>query len=573
MEPRSYLGGRIRLYPGDCRESLRHIPDNSVDAAVMDPPYALESIRKRFGGPDAAPAQEGSDGAFRRASRGFMGKQWDTGEVAFDPTFWSEVLRVLKPGGYLVAFSGTRTYHRMASAIDDAGFEVRDSILDMMASDSAVGRFLETLSPTQAEAFFRCVEDSQLGGMLGWVYGTGFPKSHSVPKAIDTHFFHGWLDANPEIRVRYQRLTAWAVDRDRRKVSKGLRGRIERAFRRRGGFLGEFKGTEALSNDMRNSALLLAGKGERREGYERELYGHGTPDAAAWEGWGTALKPAWEPIVMARKPLGEETVAANVLAHGTGAVNVGACQIDGQPRDFWNATERHGGQMGGGGKSSGTRGYVPGNPSGRFPANLIHDGSPEVVAMFPDDGPRPARQIKSAAHASVANGANKDRLFDAPACSGGSAARFFYSAKADGDDRLGSKHPTVKPVDLMRWLVRLVCRKGGTVLDTFAGTGTTGEAAYWEGCNAILCEREDEYIADIENRIGLILAGPDEKKRARTEPAPAEELPLFGGETVAMVEAINGGGKATGVGSMATSPKMPPPRKSASQPAKRANHA
>lgn len=495
-----FLDGRVVLKPGDCRDRLKELADNGLDACVCDPPYALVSIVKRFGSADAAPAtpKEGRAGAYARASAGFMGKQWDTGETAFAVEFWQEVFRVLKPGGFVVAFSGTRTYHRMAVAIEDAGFEVRDQ--------------------------------------AAWMYGTGFPKSHDVRKGIEQHRFQEWLDLNPVVRERYARLNQWAKERDRSGTSKGLRARIEAAFRRRAGIIGEVVGTQTIANDMRNSGHLNAGKGEEREAYAREVSESVLPEALEWDGWGTALKPAWEPICMARKPcavpdasgvLRAATVAENVLHWGTGALNIRACKIDAEKVTGW------GGKAAGGGtwtaENSGLTKDGAARPSeGRFPANIITDGSPEVFAMFPEaagGGPVSNRASPKS------KGIYGDFKGEEARFSGfgdlGSAARFFYSAKADGEDRLGSKHPTVKPVDLMRWLVRLVCRRGGTVIDPFAGTGTTGAAAYWEGCSAILCEREEEYQADIAKRMKLILAGPEEKKRARTVAAPPDDLPLF----------------------------------------------
>ncbi|WP_062114048.1 DNA-methyltransferase [Aureimonas sp. AU40] len=411
----TYLGGRIALHPGDCLDRLRLIASGSVDAIVTDPPYALTSIVNRFGKEGAAPAQFGTDGAFARASRGFMGKEWDTGERAFSVEFWQECYRVLKPGGHVVAFSGTRTYHHIAVAIEGAGFDIRDQ--------------------------------------LAWVYGTGFPKSHNVSKAIDKK-----LGAEP--KVVSERKTGW----------KGTLG-----------------GKNALSG-------IGAAEDIRRETRAA------TPQAAEWEGWGTALKPAWEPIVLARKSL-DGTVAENCLAHGTGALNVGACKVGEESvrTQLQSLAAIHGNKLGAPETKEARRGLetvLSEARSGRFPANLLHDGSEEVVAAFPAVGEF-------------------------------SASRFFYSAKADGDDRHGLGHPTIKPVDVMRWCIRLVCRRGGTVLDPFAGTGTTGEAAYWEGCNAILVEREEEYQAMIAKRMSLVLAGPDEKKRARTTPAAAEGLPLF----------------------------------------------
>jgi site-specific DNA-methyltransferase (adenine-specific) len=386
----SLLNGKIELHCGDCLSILPTLAKNSIDACVTDPPYHLISIVKRFGGDGAAPAQFGKDGAYARASAGFMGKQWDGGDIAFRPEVWREVYRVLKPGAHLLAFGGTRTYHRLACAIEDAGFEIRDQ--------------------------------------LAWVYGQGFPKSRN-------------LDGD-------------------------------------------------------------------------------------WSGWGTALKPAWEPIVLARKPL-VGTVAENVLKHGTGALN-----IDGTRIEATESIERLSGINDNVYGADNRRSMIRGSNLGRWPANLIHDGSEEVLAGFPDS------------NSGSASGYNwDDSVNDNPAHvskniksgvhfgDSGSAARFFYTAKADKDERLGSKHPTVKPLDLMQYLVRLVCPKGGTVLDPFSGTGTTGEAAFREGMRAILIEREAEYQADIRRRMALVLSGPDERAREaikeRMKGRPPDHGPLF----------------------------------------------
>lgn len=443
-EPGTFLDGRVTLHCGDSREVLRAIPDASIHAVVTDPPYALVSIGKRFGKEGAAPAQFGRDGAYSRASAGFMGQRWDTGEVAFSVEFWCEVLRVLTPGGHVVAFSGTRTYHRMACAIEDAGFEIRDQ--------------------------------------LAWVYGTGFPKSHNIGKAIDK-----------------------AAGADRPVVGRRPDWVVSDSFR------------EAEGRADRPTSIL-------------DITAPATDDARAWEGWGTALKPSWEPIALARKPL-NGTVAANVLAHGAGALNIDGCRIDGGERplrigrgDTFVGTEGYGSISGGGRASGGTE-------LGRWPANIVHDGSPEVVAAFPnapgqqgDLNPtgraRPTKTCFGDMAAPLAHVARND---------GGSAARFYYSAKADADDRLGSKHPTVKPVDLMQWLCRLVCPPGGTVLDPFAGTGTTGEAAWREGFSAVLVEREAEYQADIRRRMKLAVGGPEERKREsiKARHGHVEAGPLF----------------------------------------------
>jgi site-specific DNA-methyltransferase (adenine-specific) len=374
----------VRILIGDMRARLRELPDGSIDSCATDPPYHLTSIVKRFGAANAAPAKAGKTGAYARASKGFMGQTWDGGDVAFDPETWAEVYRVLKPGAHLVAFSGTRTYHRMVCAIEDAGFEIRDQ--------------------------------------LAWIYGSGFPKSHN-------------LDGQHE-------------------------------------------------------------------------------------GWGTALKPAWEPICFARKPI-VGTVAANMAAHGTGAIHIGPCRIQhGEALREGSGVIpcRHepGVSRGRNGEASAGRRYneagstdfaaTPGprggDALGRWPANIVHDGSDEVVAAFPE----------TASTAGVKGGTSPNPMSwgsvraDASVVSGftdtGSAARFFYSAKASKADRgEDNAHPTVKPVDLMRWLCRLVTPKGGTVLDPFAGSGSTLIAADAEQFNAIGCELSPEYAALAERRV------------------------------------------------------------------------
>jgi site-specific DNA-methyltransferase (adenine-specific) len=348
---------------GDCRERMAELPDASVDSAVTDPPYHLTSIVKRFGAANAAPVKAGKTGAYVRASRGFMGQQWDGGDVAFDPATWEAVIRVLKPGAHLVAFSGTRTYHRMACAIEDAGFEIRDQ--------------------------------------LAWTYGSGFPKSHNQPG-----------------------------------------------------------------------------------------------------GWGTALKPAWEPICLARKPL-VGTVAANMAAHGTGALNIDGCRVGTESTVVSRANV--GAKMGGNGIYGSSEGRQDtGSENGRWPANIIHDGSEEVLAAFPESGPSQSGGRSTGRNFGQQYGDvfAKDRDRTGHDDDGGSAARFFYCAKATTDERgEGNNHPTVKPVDLMRWLCRLVTPRGGTVLDPFAGSGSTLIAADAEQFDAIGCELSPDYAAIAEQRV------------------------------------------------------------------------
>jgi site-specific DNA-methyltransferase (adenine-specific) len=353
-----------KLIHGDCLEKLKELPDCSVDSVVTDPPYGLS----------------------------FMGKKWDYDVPSVE--VWKECLRVLKPGGHLLAFAGTRTQHRMAVRIEDAGFEIRD--------------------------------------MIAWVYGSGFPKSHNL-------------------------------------------------------------------------------KGE-------------------WQGWGTALKPALEPITVARKPLGEKTVAANVLEHGTGGINVDGCRVDASNADLSRVNNTSLGSASGGIYGKAGAFVSVGSPSGRWPANLIHDGSDEVVGLFPQTtsgkpcGKRGASS-HNVAYADIAVGSDLTGFGDS-----GSAARFFYCAKASKKDRdegceeleaqnnmrvngpreseeakhatkRSNHHPTVKPTELMRYLCRLVTPPGGVVLDPFMGSGSTGKAAVIEGFNFIGIEREESYMEIAEARI------------------------------------------------------------------------
>lgn len=417
----------VDLRHGDCREVIKTVAEASIHAVVTDPPYSLVSIQKRFGKPGQAPAQHGTDGLYRRASAGFMGQQWDTGETAHDPAFWVEVYRVLRPGAHIVAFGGTRTYHRMVCAIEDAGFEIRDQ--------------------------------------LGWAYGSGFPKSHNVGKALDK-----MAGATREtIRERY---TVKRIKPGATVVREGAWGKQDISY---------------TATDSRPA----------------------TDAARQWDGWGTALKPAWEPICLARKPL-SGTVAETVLQHGTGALNIDGCRIE-------TTDDLNGGTYIGELRDPGPQRCLENQnrkrgigefvqPDGRWPANLVHDGSEEVLAAFPDapgqqryvgpeHGDRPSRGIYGDFGARPPNEPRGDA---------GSAARFFYSAKADADDRCDSKHPTVKPVALMRWLVRLITPPTGIVLDPFAGSGTTGVACLREGFDSILIEREDQYVKDIRHRLAKL---------------------------------------------------------------------
>ena len=493
------------LYCGDCREVMRDMPDASVDSVVCDPPYEL----------------------------GFMGKAWDRSGIAYDSTVWSECLRVLKPGGHLIAFGGSRTYHRLACAVEDAGFEIRDQVL--------------------------------------WLYATGFPKNlnlgckchgntirYTHDKAISKHdvrqVFRGDLsssvhDGEEQREVLFAGMqkcgvpgkeAAGQVPSDTRAEQPGVGGRDLHRTRQ-----GISHGADAVTPEGETKRVRVGahprggedagspiesrrrGASQERDSGRQQAGESGSLQRPQFSldseppkgsdcckacggiktatGWGTALKPAHEPAVLARKPLSEPTVAANVLTHGTGGINVDGGRIEGQPWVAHTAT-------GLGSVKFFTKGaaaviYKSQHDAGRFPANLIHDGSDAAVSVFPDEGD-------------------------------GSAARYFYSAKADRSDREfglegmpvatpaelvdrepGSAgmnspragagrtasrrniHPTVKPADLMRYLCKLITPKGGTVLDPFTGSGSTGRGALRCGFRFIGVELNPEYCEIAARRL------------------------------------------------------------------------
>lgn len=385
----------FELHQGDCLEIMSTMPDNSVDAIVTDPPYEL----------------------------GFMGKGWDKSGIANSVEMWREALRVLKPGGHLLAFSGSRTYHRMVCAIEDAGFEIRDQIM--------------------------------------WLYGSGFPKSLDVSKAIDK-----------------------AAGAEREVIGGNPNHRAVSGV----GYDGVYQGGNT------GSAFITA---------------PATDAARQWQGWGTALKPAHEPICVARKPL-VGTVTANVLEYGTGALNIDGCRVsvsDGDDIYAKNPNTKGGfGHAGASvyGDSHGAPVYNP--AAGRWPANVIHDGSEEVVAGFPNsNGSGKARTLKRGKRNGDGFGMS-DQHGELRDAGTGSAARFFYCAKAskcDRDEGLEGRnyHPTVKPTALMRYLVRLVTPPGGIVLDPFMGSGSTGKAAMLEGFRFVGIDMTPEYVEIAQARI------------------------------------------------------------------------
>ena len=383
----------IDLRNGDCIEQMRQLPPNSVDSIVTDPPYEL----------------------------GFMGKSWDSTGIAYSVKMWDEALRVLKPGGHLLAFSGSRTYHRMAVAIEDAGFEIRDQIM--------------------------------------WVYGSGFPKSMDVSKAIDKQA---------------------GVERERVATNEGIASGSAN--------FGGGSSTQ-LRNGTKQSAQAITDK------------------AKQWSGWGTALKPAHEPIVLARKPL-IGTVATNVIIHGTGALNIDGSRIGngtGETKTV-NYPDIRGNNFN---NANGSVQYTV-TDQGRWPANFIHDGLDEATELLGD----------SARFFYCAKASKKDRnegLDDFAGkevgTKGNGLARTCASCGAstlqgcECPDRTyvnptrANHHPTVKPTDLMRYLVKLVTPPNGTVLDPFMGSGSTGKAAVLERFSFIGIDQSADYLEIATARI------------------------------------------------------------------------
>jgi len=420
----------FKIHHGSNLDILPTLPDNSIDSIVTDPPYEL----------------------------GFMGKSWDSTGIAYNVELWKQCFRVLKHGGHLISFGGSRTYHRMAVAIEDAGFEIRDQMM--------------------------------------WVYGSGFPKSHNISKA---------LDKNAGVK---------------RTEVIGIRERNVKPFDDANGW---------NSNNTTGNYEYTA---------------PATPEAKQWDGWGTALKPAHEPIVLARKPI-DGTIADNVLKWGVGGLNIDGCRVEALGENFDNVKDRTDmtGKL--------TIHHEGGNLEaldklkrlGRFPANFMHDGSQEVLDLFPNSGNGNGGEPYNYAGREYSNKETSMFNGDKPQApsnfnDSGSAARFFYCPKANkkdrdegcedfderresdrpSDDKVGgdnprnrsntprkNSHPTVKPTELMRYLCRLITPPNGTVLDPFNGSGSTGKASVMEGFNYIGIELDEDYIKISEARINASL--------------------------------------------------------------------
>ena len=498
--------GDVRLFLGDCVEVMAAMPAESVDAVVCDPPYGLEFMGKEWdsfrvddpgttrnrgeraadngrasGGDDSHPAQSrrahvsygggnrprtwrcvgcGKRDQFRNAHACPDGTRWAQELVdpfSAPPTMlafeewvrhWAlAALRVLKPGGHLLAFGGTRTYHRLTCGIEDAGFEIRDSI---------------------------AWNGAPLPTVLQWVYGSGFPKSLDVSKAIDK---------------------AAGAERE---VVGTKHGR---------------PGYSLTDGEAGGVAMVGNVNGSLRNGNaECAITAPATDAAREWQGWGTALKPAWEPCVVARKPLAG-TVAENVQRYGTGAINVDGCRI-GTTVETWPASRNYAPSR----REPGGKGATVATgdaPLGRWPANVALD---EAAAAMLDAQSGVRGGAAPASGPTHVGPSSRDRMSGdfagmgdrAPSYFGdtGGASRFYYTAKASRADRNTSgatnTHPTVKPTDLMRWLVRLVTPPGGVVLDPFAGSGSTLVAARAEGFRAIGIEREQEYADIIAARLSQL---------------------------------------------------------------------
>jgi DNA modification methylase len=546
----------VVIHHGDCLVVLPTLDADSVDAVVTDPPYGL----------------------------GFMGKEWDGGGVAFDPATWEAVARVLKPGGHLVAFGGTRTFHRLACAIEDAGFEIRDCLSWLYGSGFPksldVSKAIDKAAGAEREATREATRSTTA---ISWDQrGSGERARFDLPATEEARQWEGWgtalkpayepvivaqkpydlqailaiigshldrletewqaqaadpttltgaaagsLDLTATSPSGSETTTCWNIvsswracwadlcgamststigtttrlTTDLRTLSSCLSritlASIRAHLSRPPGSMPLVSGADALFGSVVLSTRAILALSADAPAIDSTPLGF----LAAVEG---SSSPAWEPIILARKPLSERSVAANVLRHGTGGVNVDACRI-GTGGEKTPAPLRRGDSAPWFTTASQNLG---GNDTlGRWPANVVLD---EEAARLLDEqgGERPSGSRVAGVRTGLGyHGANGD---GGPAIEGsaGGAARFFYTAKADSAERsegLGKRnaHPTVKPLSLMAWLVKLVTPPGGTVLDPFLGSGTTAIACLGNGFSCIGIEREAEYVEIAADRIGL----------------------------------------------------------------------
>ena len=538
-----YARDGITLYCGDNREILPGLDADSIHACVSDPPYGLS----------------------------FMGKGWDHGVPGVE--FWQNVLRVLKPGGHLLAFGGTRTYHRLAVAIEDAGFEVRDCMMWMYGSGFPksldVGKAIDKTDATDAR------RDRQLK-FTAWMRGTGLTQAR-IDELTGTNMGWHYLTAASQPAVATRDL----FEELRPHFSCDVPEWVEQMVNERTVESENFKRRDVIGKKTANEFAFSPGVKKDLQRTALDITAPATEAAKQWNGWGTALKPSYEPIIVARKPL-QGTVAANVLKWGTGGINVDGCRIghneeykttqrqftsgqlnrgtnDGRDMDQWEKSH----------SGSGKELPASANPAGRWPSNILLSHSPECVCTgvkrVKGSGDRgtsykscggimnltpldrretegtgyadadgyetveawdcvegcPVRLLdeqsgESGSGAFKFTGKREDKDYDSNAMNAfnqkqknapdnygdtGGASRFFYTSKADKSERRQSKHPTVKPLDLMRYLVRLVCPAGGIVLDPFMGSGSTIEAARAEHCKAVGMDLSDEYCADAVERL------------------------------------------------------------------------
>jgi len=516
--------GAINLFCGDCIDVVAQLPKDSIDAIVCDPPYGLQFMGKEWDSygheiPGGIGYITGKGLDFKA---GATGHAHSHGLAHHDPLVfqewcrkWAEaLLRVVKPGAHMLAFGGTRTHHRLMCAIEDAGWEIRDCVM--------------------------------------WIYGSGFPKSRDISKAIDKaarrllgdvsvvalkHRLIKMFDASGKTRSQIDAecgfracnyLALQAAEKQPNPWTNVLPSqekwqRIKEVIEAEDSISDELDALYAEAERAVIGQQTKARKTDSKiplptsgaiEWHTWNITAPATDTTKRWDGWGTALKPAWELAIVARKSL-DGTVAANVLKHGCGGLNIDGCRIETSDKlngGAYAQTENRQDLPGATRTKAAvemlavekTTGKAFSQPSGRWPANLIHDGSGEVVGLFPNTGGQQGKVVDNQRTKNVVYGMPSDGEKEYnPRCDSGSAARFFYCAKANKKDRnagmpegVKNDHPTVKPTELMKYLCRLVTPPGGVVLDPFMGSGSTGKAAILEDFNFIGIEK-DKHSFDI----------------------------------------------------------------------------